>query len=85
MEETREAEEKGRSWIEHDILTTQYSAQYFDRSLSKSVLESKDFTHEAENSRTHVQRKQTLVTSIAKNKYTKTVKDVKVTNSENFK
>ena len=45
MEETWEAEEKGKSWIEHDILTTHYSAQYFDRSLRKSVLESKDFTH----------------------------------------
>ena len=82
MEETWEAEEKGRSWIEHDILTTHYSAQYFDRSLRKSVLESKDFTQEAENSRTHVQRRQTLVTTIANYKYTKaqkTVKDVKVT------
>ena len=73
MEETWEEEEKGRSWIEHDILTAHCGAQYFDR------------FHEAENSRTHVQRRQTLVTTIAKNKYTKTVKDVKVTNSENHK
>ena len=78
MEETWEAEEKGRSWIEHDILTTHYSAQYFDRSLRKFVLESKDFTDEAENSRIRVQRKQTLVTTIAKHKYTKTQKQSKM-------
>ena len=78
MEETWEAEEKGRSWIEHDILTTHYREQYFDRSLRISVLESKDVTHEAKNSRTHVQRRQTLVTKIAKHKYTKTQKQSKM-------
>ena len=75
MEETWEAEEKGRSWIEHDILTTHYSAQYFDRPIRKSVLESKDFTDEAKNSLTHVQRRQTLVTTIANYKYTKAQKN----------